>query len=156
VNCHQSDYNGATDPNHVSAGFPTTCQSCHSTSSWQGANFNHAGITRGCLTCHQADYNGTTNPNHAGAGFPTTCNTCHTTTTWAGATFNHTQFPISNGRHSNLTCAQCHNTPSNYSVFTCTNCHAHLQNDMNSEHNGVSGYSYTSSACFSCHPNGSK
>ncbi|MDZ4773848.1 MAG: cytochrome c3 family protein [Planctomycetota bacterium] len=156
LNCHQGDFNDARDPNHISAGFPTTCQSCHNTSSWEGANFNHAGISRGCTTCHQSDFDATTNPNHASAGFPTTCNTCHTTATWSGATFNHSQFPISSGRHDNLTCQQCHNTPNNYTVFTCTNCHAHLQNDMNNDHDRVSGYSYTSSACFSCHPDGNK
>jgi hypothetical protein len=28
-------------PNHIAAGFPTTCADCHSTTSWLGANFNH-------------------------------------------------------------------------------------------------------------------
>ena len=64
VACHQNDYNQANDPNHVSAGFPTTCESCHTTSSWDGATFDHDGsyfpIYSGkhrnkwasCSTCH--------------------------------------------------------------------------------------------------------
>ncbi|MBL8860096.1 MAG: hypothetical protein JNL28_16420 [Planctomycetes bacterium] len=153
VACHQSDYNST---NHAALNYPTTCQNCHNTSTWRGANFNHSGVTRGCVTCHQTEFNSTTNPNHTSAGFPTSCQTCHTTTGWNGATFSHPQFPINNGRHSNLTCQQCHNTPNNYTIFTCTNCHAHQQNDMNDEHDRVSGYTYVSSACYSCHPTGSR
>jgi hypothetical protein len=155
VNCHQRDYNGATSPNHIALNYPTTCQSCHTTSTWTKVNFNHAGITRGCVTCHQRDYN-SASPNHVSAGFPTTCNTCHTTTTWTGATFNHTQFPIASGHHHSLTCQQCHNTPNNFTAFTCTNCHEHLQPAMDKHHSRVSGYSYSSSACLNCHPNGSR
>jgi len=35
------DFNGATNPNHVQSGFPTTCQQCHTTSSWLTATFDH-------------------------------------------------------------------------------------------------------------------
>lgn len=65
VACHQADYNGTTDPNHVALGFPTTCQDCHSTSTWSGATFNHiwfpivggdhGGLT--CTECHQVPGN---------------------------------------------------------------------------------------------------
>src|SRR5262249_43491778 len=37
VSCHLNDYNGTTDPNHKQAGFPTDCQVCHNTNTWQGA-----------------------------------------------------------------------------------------------------------------------
>ena len=30
--CHQADFTGTTNPNHVSAGFPTDCTLCHTTS----------------------------------------------------------------------------------------------------------------------------
>ena len=62
--CHQSDYQGTNDPNHAAAGFPTACQNCHSTTSWEGASFDHdgqyfpiySGEHRGkwssCSTCH--------------------------------------------------------------------------------------------------------
>ena len=60
--CHQKDYQGTTDPNHVAAAFPTTCALCHNTTSWAGATFNHtwfpiysgthAGVWSTCGTCH--------------------------------------------------------------------------------------------------------
>jgi hypothetical protein len=153
VACHQDDYDGARNPDHVALAFPTSCQNCHNTSGWEGANFNHTGIRRGCIMCHQRDYDSAV-PNHATAGFPTTCNECHSTSSWSGATFDHPQFPIASGRHSNLSCQQCHPVQSNFSVFTCTNCHAHDQRDMDDEHDRVQGYSYQSSACLACHPNG--
>jgi hypothetical protein len=116
IQCHQADYNGTTSPPHATAGFPTTCDTCHSTTNWSGATFTHPtaplqltgyhatmlannqcsschvgnnfNLTyTGCIQCHQTDYNNTTNPNHAAAGFPTTCNNCHTFTDWTGAQF---------------------------------------------------------------------
>jgi hypothetical protein len=59
VSCHQMDYNTTTNPNHAAAGFPTTCQTCHSTANWLGAVFNHTYFPQ----------------THGGAA---TCNTCHT------------------------------------------------------------------------------
>lgn len=151
--CHQSDYNGTTNPNHSTAGFPTTCEQCHNTSSWSRANFNHSGIHNGCAQCHLADYNSTNDPNHAGAGFPTTCEQCHNTNTWNGATFNH-PFPITNGPHSHFDCSACHVSPGNFRVFSCIDCHEHNQADTNAHHRRVGGYTYNSQACYHCHPNG--
>ena len=39
--CHLKDYQGTTNPSHAQGGFPTTCDSCHTTISWAGATFNH-------------------------------------------------------------------------------------------------------------------
>ncbi len=39
--CHRPDYEAATEPGHVAAGFNTQCASCHTTSVWQPANWNH-------------------------------------------------------------------------------------------------------------------
>lgn len=79
VGCHQQDYDATTDPAHGAAGFSTNCATCHTTSGWTGASFNHDGnffpIYSGahrnqwpsCATCH-------TNP----ASFAEfTCLTCH-------------------------------------------------------------------------------
>ncbi len=63
VGCHQSDYDGTTNPNHAAAGFTTDCQPCHTTTRWDGATFNHAqwfpiysgthaGQWRTCDECH--------------------------------------------------------------------------------------------------------
>jgi hypothetical protein len=64
VSCHQADYDATTNPSHIALGFPADCASCHTTSGWGGATFNHdtsyfpiysgrhAGIWTGCSTCH--------------------------------------------------------------------------------------------------------
>jgi len=155
VSCHLKDYQGTTDPNHVQANFPTTCQNCHSTVNWLGATFDHAStgfaltgthktlqcsqchvngnykLTSGaCVNCHLKDYQGTTNPNHVSGGFPTTCDSCHSTINWLGATFNHssTGFPLT-GFHATVPCAQCHvNNNYNLTSTACVTCHL---NDFN-------------------------
>ena len=99
-------------------------------------------------------YTTTTNPNHVAAGFPTTCETCHTTAGWTGATFNHTWFPITTGSHKGRQCIECHTNTTNYTIFSCTNCHEHAQTSMDSKHPGRKGYVYNSINCYSCHPNG--
>jgi hypothetical protein len=132
--CHQADFTGTTNPNHVAAGFPTDCSLCHTTSGWNPSTFNHnttsfpltgahttvactqchtnnnyTTLPTTCYGCHQADFNTTNNPPHVSAGFPTDCTQCHNTTSWTAATFNHnnTSFPLT-GAHTTVACAQCH------------------------------------------------
>ena len=59
--CHVADYNGTTNPIHKAAPtvFTTTCTTCHNTTAWTGATFNHTwfSMTHGgangvCATCH--------------------------------------------------------------------------------------------------------
>ena len=174
--CHTADYNNTNNPAHAAAGFPTDCTVCHSTTSWAGAVFDHsktpfpltgahvnvactqchvnnvfAGTPTDCYSCHRNDYNNTTNPNHSTAGFPTTCATCHTTTSWSGATFNHTWFSTNHGGAQGV-CATCHTNSADYSVFTCTNCHAKASTDQ--KHQGINSYVYNSVNCYACHKNG--
>lgn len=174
--CHQKDYQATRAPNHVAAGFPTTCESCHrpGDATFQ-AGVNHAsffplvgvhaqqtctachgsGVYQGtpttCAGCHITLYNRTTNPNHAAAGFPTACDNCHrnTDTSWNQATFNH-RFPITSGPHRTA-CMNCH-TGGNFQTFNCLNCHQRAETD--GHHRSVAGYRYDSLACYSCHPNG--
>jgi hypothetical protein len=178
--CHLDDYNGATSPNHAAAGFPQDCRLCHSTTQWNGAQFNHSttsfpltgshqnvacanchvnnafsGTPTGCYSCHRNEYDTVTNPNHSAAGFPTSCQTCHNTTNWNGATFNHS-FPIYAGKHRGKwnTCNECHTNSANYASFSCLNCHEHSQTRMDDKHKEISGYAYNSVNCLACHPNG--
>ncbi len=180
--CHMADYNGTTNPAHAAAGFPTTCDTCHTTTNWLNATFNHnntpfpltgfhttvactlchinnvfAGTPTVCSGCHMADYTGTTNPNHASAGWPTTCDTCHTTTAWLPATLPtayHTLFPVNHG-NANGVCTTCHTNSSDYSVFSCTaTCHG-SGNAANFNHPKVNGYVYSPTSCYACHKNGS-
>jgi len=129
-----------------------SCNECHA-----NGNYNNTPTT--CFGCHSADYNSANDPNHASAGFPTTCQNCHTTSAWTPSNWNHDQqyFPIYSGNHNGEwdDCIECHTTPNNYALFSCINCHEHSnQSQVNNDHDEVSGYQYTSTACYSCHPNG--
>ncbi|MGE5357296.1 MAG: hypothetical protein ACM3PT_13775 [Deltaproteobacteria bacterium] len=182
--CHTDDYNSTTNPNHVSLNLPMDCVMCHTTEpNWNPASFpihndfyvlegahvsldcaachngNYNSTPNTCFGCHSDDYNATTNPNHAGAQFPTDCTLCHNQTAWSPSTFDHDgmYFPIYSGKHQgewNL-CADCHYNSSNYSIFSCINCHEHNnQAEVDDDHDGVSGYVYESNACYTCHPDG--
>ena len=39
-------YQATKNPNHVAAGFPTTCETCHTTAQWPGAKFDHNTATK--------------------------------------------------------------------------------------------------------------
>ncbi|MCK9209800.1 MAG: hypothetical protein M0P61_03070 [Ignavibacteriaceae bacterium] len=127
------------------------CKSCHVLS--------YANTPTLCYGCHQSNYNATTNPAHQTAQFPHDCETCHTQTAWTPSTFNHDgkYFPIYSGKHNrewNL-CSDCHNSASNYKIFTCITCHEHSNKaSVDKDHNGVKNYSYVSSECYRCHPTG--
>jgi hypothetical protein len=179
--CHMADYNGTTNPAHAAAGFPTTCDTCHSTTNWTGATFNHnntpfpltgahttvactlchinnvfVGTPTDCYSCHTKDFTGTTNPNHVSAGWPITCVTCHTTTAWMPAnlpTSYHTFFPPNHGNAGSV-CTTCHTNSTDYSVFTCTaTCHG-SGNAANFNHPNTNGYVYNSINCYACHKSG--
>ena len=178
--CHKTPYQQTTNPNHVAAGFPTTCQNCHKASdaSWQQGVFNHStfypllgvhatqpcaachvnnvfsGTPTDCYSCHKTRYQQTTNPNHVAAGFPTTCQNCHKASdaSWQQGVFNHIWFPITSGAHAGNPCSACHTNPLNFVQFTCVTCHDKGTTD--SHHTGVSGYVYSSPACYACHPTG--
>lgn len=175
--CHLDDYQGTGSPNHTTAGYSTDCTLCHNTAAWRGATAAHpasfpltnahqractschttpgvySGLNPACATCHLDDYQATTNPPHVTFQMGQDCQQCHGTTTWGQGTFVH-QFPITTGDHRNLACFDCHNNAGNRVAFSCIDCHEHRQSSMNSEHNGVSGYSWASARCYQCHPNG--
>lgn len=184
--CHLQDYTNATNPRH-GTGFSTDCASCHTTTAWQPATFDHskasypltgAHLTAQCAACHKngiytgtpntcgnsachlTQYNATASPSHIAAAFPLDCQVCHTTTAWKPSTWNHDPyFPISAGsKHPpgrwNV-CTDCHTVPTNYTSFSCINCHAHSnQSVVDEHHKEVAGYSYNSAACYRCHPQG--
>jgi hypothetical protein len=179
--CHSGEYYGVTDPNHVSAGFSTLCATCHSTSGWTPASYDHnqsgfpltgahasvtcnschatgfTGTPSECFACHANDYN-TASPDHLAAGFPTLCENCHTTTAWMPANWNHDAqfFPIYSGKHRGKwdDCADCHVNPANFGTFECILCHEHNKTETDNEHKEEQGYQYLSTACYGCHPRG--
>jgi hypothetical protein len=176
--CHTNDYNGANNPSHAQAGFsPTLCSTCHDTSSWLNARFDHntqtpfpligkhinvacnqchingkfAGTPTDCASCHMADYNGTNNPQHAQAGFAASaCATCHSPMGWDQANFNHAQFFALTNGHANLQCTQCH-TSGNYAdaPTTCDGCHMAQYNSTNNPPHAQAGFAPT--ICSTCH-----
>ena len=100
--CHATAYNTANSPNHISAGFPTDCVTCHGQSQWTPANWDHddmyfpifSGQHEGewdqcsdchtnannysvftCLTCHHQN---STNSEHNGvSGYQYNSNACY-------------------------------------------------------------------------------
>jgi hypothetical protein len=133
----------------------TACAQCHLSGVYKGTP-----STCGNTACHLAKYNATTNPVHTAAQFGLDCQTCHSTTSWLTSTFNHTTwFPISSGRHGPGTwtlCTECHVIATDYSQFSCIQCHAHSdQASVDRAHSGKSGYTYTPKSCYTCHPKGS-
>jgi hypothetical protein len=103
--CHKADYTGVQNPNHIASNFPTTCATCHTTTTWAGATFNHtwfpiysgthARVWTTCADCHldASNYNSfscinchthneaSTDPEHRNVrGYsyaPMTCYQCH-------------------------------------------------------------------------------
>lgn len=185
--CHMEDYVSAVNPNHQNQNFSTDCRQCHTTDpDWHPVTFDHNQIyplngahaiiandcalchngdynntPTTCVGCHLDDYNNTTDPNHSAAQLPQDCQNCHTESAWEPSTFDHDAlyFPIYTGRHAQewATCADCHTSPTNYSVFSCIDCHEHNnQTDLADKHSEVQDYTYTSIGCYTCHPLGLK
>jgi len=172
--CHSQDVLQAAEPNHTAAGFGTDCQTCHTTDGFanNAPGFTHtwpftgahaliqsdcnrchgdmvfAGKSNACFSCHAQDYAQAV-PNHTASGFGTDCQTCHSTAMFQGATFNH-RFP-QNHKNAN-SCSDCHPNSANFRDFSCFACHG--RNETDNEHRGRNGYSYSSPACVSCHPDG--
>ncbi len=153
---------------HSATGWPlqgahvtTPCASCHI-----GANaFALTSANTDCYGCHQAAWLSTQTlggqvPNHIAAQFSTSCVSCHTTwvtTGWLGATLsaaNHTWFRIP---HNGSVCSDCHLVSTDYSTFSCINCHtrasAHNKGTTDGQHRGNGNYVYTATSCYNCHKN---
>lgn len=174
--CHADDYNRTTNPNHLQAGFPIQCESCHGASAngWAGTSFDHdirfrlegkhrvaecadchrnnvfAGTPSDCASCHIDDYNRT---DHQKQGFSTDCESCHgrSATDWRGASFNHNRFPL-RGRHATADCSQCHATGQYAGLPSqCASCHLDDYNRTTSPNHRELAFS---TDCESCHGSG--
>jgi NMD protein affecting ribosome stability and mRNA decay len=106
--CHKAEYQGASNPNHAAAGFPTTCGTCHTTAAWMPATFNHNALTpfpidhghnaaNGvCSVCH-------TNPSDYSVF---QCTDCHE---HGGGNANNFHHPNVGGYvYNSVNCYQCH------------------------------------------------
>lgn len=148
--CHMPDFNQSQNPNHITAGIPSTCEDCHTTQpDWQPAAFpmhnqiyalngahsviandcaschkgNYVNTPNTCSGCHMSDYNQTTNPPHASAQFPTECLQCHTENAWQPSTFQHDAqyFPIYSGKHQGQW-SNCNECHTNTSNYQIFSC----------------------------------
>lgn len=185
VSCHLNDFNTATEPDHIAAGFSTDCTSCHEPNSdeWGNANFHfffplvgvhdipdcNACHTTGdffhasseCVSCHMDDYNNAQSVNHQILNLSTDCTQCHTTDPdWRPAKFDDHDgefFPIYSGKHQGVwnECVDCHINVNNYKDDSCIICH-NDQNDLADEHKDEPDYIFDNDACFFCHPTGEK
>ena len=174
--CHQSDFTTATIRRTCSSAYRTIASTCHSTSNWLNAKFDHAlfanypltgmhatltctqchinnnyvNTPTACYACHQADFTGATSPNHVASGFPTDCSVCHTTSGWSPSTFNHSTgpFPLT-GAHISVPCAQCH-TNNNYTTVPtdCYSCHKADYTGATNPNHVSAGFPTT---CTTCH-----
>jgi hypothetical protein len=111
--------------------------------------------TFSCTNCHSHDQ-ASVDPSHlpvaAYTYTPTSCYDCHP----RGEAFSRADhgrvFPIVSGPHTGIACADCHTTT--YPEYNCTSCHTHRADVVNPAHNGVNGYLYESTSCYTCHPTG--
>jgi hypothetical protein len=180
VTCHQQDYSNAVSPvNHIQAGLPLTCETCHDTVAWTDGKFDHAQTgwpltgshtapprqcadchlnnnyklnNTACVTCHLTDFNNTNNPNHVQAGFPQTCEVCHDTIKWTDANFDHnkTGFPLT-GSHTAppRACADCH-VNNNYKNLP-TDCYGCHKVDYQNANNPNHIAAHFPTTCATCH-----
>ena len=130
------------------------CITCHIDNRFRG-------VPIACVSCHRLEYVNSRSPNHITAGFSTDCAVCHRALTWLPAAFYpHPWFPIASGdTHSPgrwTSCTDCHPAQPTYTTFECINCHTHSKATTDSHHSNVRGYVYESSACFRCHPAGTR
>ena len=175
VSCHLTRYNATTNPGHVAAKFSTDCATCHSSTAWSPATFNHTtgttfpltgahvgvtcischaagyvGISTACVSCHLTNYNASINPPHLSGKFSTDCKTCHTVTAWSPATFNHTTsttYPLT-GAHTGVACISCHSAGYAGIPTTCVSCHLAVYNSTNNPAHAAAKFPTT---CETCH-----
>ncbi len=114
-----------------------TCEGCH------GDTLE--ALPTACASCHEA----ARPANHSASD----CGGCHVPTRWDDAEFDHDDlFPLPHRGVDD--CQDCHPDPSDGSVFTCIDCHAHREGEMRDEHDEVGRFEYESQACLDCHPRG--
>jgi len=175
ASCHRARYDATTNPAHAAAGYSTACATCHTTTAWPGAVFNHSttrfpltgahapapclschadGVYRGksmdCYSCHRTSYDATRNPPHGASAIGTACTSCHTTSAWAGGTYDHsvTSFPLT-GAHRASSCNGCHADGVYKGKSTaCLSCHQTEYAATTTPPHGSSGIG---TVCSSCH-----
>ncbi|MFQ5500338.1 MAG: hypothetical protein ACE5FH_11775, partial [Candidatus Zixiibacteriota bacterium] len=111
-----------------------------------------------CLVCHEHAQTKMDGGHQGILGYAYSspdCYFCHPSGKAGEFTDHDAQFfPIFSGAHQSAwaDCSVCHPNPTNRRDIDCLNCHQHSQLVMDGAHGSMAGYSYTSTACLSCHP----
>src|SRR5690349_3481240 len=113
--CHQSYYTnaqtyGTNVPNHITASYPTTCVSCHTTwvtTAWLGAVFSHTAF----VIPHHASICADCHINSTNYATFSCINACHT-----GVSSPHTSKTQTDSNHSGVSGYA-------YNATICVNCH---------------------------------
>ena len=160
VDCHRED-----DGHKETMG--TDCGSCHQSTEWPDAEFDHDTTDfrligkhqeTACLDCHEdlTFLNAPTtcfgcheeDDSHNGRS-GNECENCHNPKDWSDTSFDHTRDTNFErlGKHAELSCGDCHSeTPFEDEMdMACLSCH--LEEDEHDGHRGVE--------CDSCHGNDS-
>ncbi|MEZ4268553.1 MAG: hypothetical protein R3F39_19480 [Myxococcota bacterium] len=172
VGCHSADFAATTKPAHQTAGFPSTCELCHSTAAWVPSTFDHsaawpltgahtaaacaschstgyAGTARECQGCHLADWEQAADPDHVTLALPKTCEACHATAAWAPADYaGHDAIWPLLGKHAAATCESCHAAGYAGTPTDCVGCH---QSDYDGTKDPVHAEVGYPTACAVCH-----
>ncbi len=149
----------------------TPCVGCHQR---RGRRTDLAPKASTCTECHSNPHGTRYAEQLASKG----CAGCHTTGSWGGSDFDHsaTAFPL-RGRHAQIGCASCHDSPDSKPPLRCASCHGdpHLLqfttepvkrcDDCHSDttwalpspnHSEMTGWPLTGKharvACAACHP----
>ena len=153
--CHLNDYQQATNPNHANNGFSQQCNDCHTTNpDWKPAEFGihddlyfpifsgkHRGEWNSCTDCHSNPENYTL----------FSCTDCHEHNK---NDMDDEHRGINGYSYNSMACFACHPSGDEETAFNHDNTGfqlkgAHLQNDCLDCHK--TGFSGTSSFCYSCH-----
>jgi len=173
--CHNPEYADSENPNHLLSNFDRNCATCHTTSGWTPAAYDHAqarfpltgahrqvaclschvggrftGTATDCYTCHTADYQAVADPSHTAAQFDHNCTVCHSTDGWKPATFNHDQsnYPLT-GAHRTVDCASCHiNGRFDGTPTDCWSCHQQTFTDVPDPNHVQGQFDHN---CTTCH-----
>lgn len=100
--CHRADY----DREHGGRGFPTTCQTCHTTETWDDATYDHDAQFFPIFSGkHEEKWNscGDCHPSSPESYAVFTCLTCHT----SGKT-NEQHSEVSGYAYESASCLACH------------------------------------------------
>ncbi len=182
VSCHRADFDGVRNQRHQR--YALTCATCHSTDAWKPAERPESERNLPPDPARPKppeENNGAHTPTRPSTPSHTTRPTTTTQPTRPTTPSQPTQpvvepppvappvepsepehpesrFPISRGRHANITCRRCHsrggeNTRDN---TDCVQCHPRSRYDR--VHDGVSSYPGSTAAnfCVRCHTRGTR